>query len=52
MDLVISITESISQVSLYLCSDAIFVHGRKRGEGGGVPQYPATPIHDIMDGLK
>lgn len=49
MDLVLSITESVSQVSLYLSSDAIFVH---RGEGGGLPQYPATPIHDIMDGLK
>lgn len=52
MDLVISITESVSQVSLYLSSDAIFVHGGKRGEGGGLPQYLATPIHDIMDGLK
>lgn len=23
-----------------------------RGEGGGFPQYPATPIHDIMDSLE
>jgi len=52
MDLVLSITESVSQVSLYLCSDAILVHRGKGGEGGGLPQYPATPIHDIMDGLK
>lgn len=51
MDLVLSITESVSQVSLYLCSDAMFVH-RGKGEGGGLPQYPATPIHDITDGLK
>lgn len=53
MDLVLSITESVSQVSLYLSSDAIFVHrGKGGGGGGGLPQYPATPIHDIMDGLK
>ncbi len=54
MDLVLSITESVSQVSLYLSSDAIFVHRGKGGGGGGggLPQYPATPIHDIMDGLK
>ena len=52
MDLVLSITESVSQVSPYLSSDAIFVHRGKGGEGGGLPQYPATPIHDIMDGLK
>lgn len=30
----------------YLCTE------EKGGEGGGLPQYPATPIHDIMDGLK
>lgn len=35
MDLVLSITESVSQVSLYLSSDAIFVHRGKGGEGGG-----------------
>lgn len=52
MDLVLSITESVSQVSLYLSSDAIFVHRGKVGEGGGLPQYSATPIHDIMGGLK
>lgn len=52
MDLVLSITESVSQVSLYLSPDAIFVHRGKGGDGGGLPQYPATPIHDIMDGLK
>ena len=26
----------------YLCTE----------KGGELPQYPATPIHDIMDGLK
>jgi len=52
IDLLSSITESVSQISRYLSSDAIFVHGVKGGEGGGPPQYPATPIHDIMDGLK
>lgn len=52
IDLVSSITESVSQISLYLTSDAIFVHRGEEAEGGGLPQYPATPIYDIMDGLK
>lgn len=51
IDLMSSITKSVSQISLCLSPDAIFVH---RGKGGAPPppQYPATPIHDIMDGLK
>lgn len=53
IDLMSSITESVSQISLHLSPDAIFVHRVKREEKEeGSPQYPATPIHDIMDGLK
>lgn len=51
MDLVISITESVSQVSLNLLIQYLCTEEKERGRGG-LPQYPATPIHDIMDGLK